>query len=226
MNVAMFPVGAFQTNCVIAWGASCKAVLFDPGDDAHTIAAFLDAHGLDVAAYVLTHGHVDHVSALAALHGERPAPLAIHAADRDWAFTPENAMPPFYAAPAAPDAIERKLFDGGEWTDGDLAYRVIETPGHTPGSVCLHFPADDVLVAGDTLFAGSVGRTDLPRGDSRTLSLSLLKLADLPETTAVYPGHGPQTSIADELRTNYFLQAAAARAGRQPAETDAPEGAS
>ena len=121
-------------------------------------------------------------------------------------FGDANQMMPFYGPPKRPSRIERELEDGQTWEDGGLAYQVIETPGHTPGGVCFLFPESNVLIVGDTLFAGSVGRTDLPGGNSRVLQESLRRLKQLDDGIAVYPGHGPTTTIGHEKRTNFFMQ--------------------
>jgi len=206
MNIESVPVGPFEANCVIAWDDQSRAVVFDPGDEAERLGRFLDERGLIPVACMLTHGHVDHVSGVAALLSSRPAPVGLHPKDAVWAFEPANRMPPCYEAPARPKKIERSLAHGQKWTDGGLSYTVLETPGHSPGSVCFLFDDEGILVCGDTLFAGSVGRTDLPGGDARALQASLKRLADLPDDTMVYSGHGPVTSIGAEKKVNYFLR--------------------
>jgi hydroxyacylglutathione hydrolase len=206
MNIETIVVGQFQVNCSVVWGPARQAIVIDPGEDAEVILDFLAERNLEVAAYLLTHGHVDHVSAVAALHEARPAPVAIHPADGSWAFGDANQMVPFYGPPARPARIERELEDGQTWEDGGLTYRVIETPGHTPGGVCFHFPESNALIVGDTLFAGSVGRTDLPGGNSRVLQESLRRLQKLDDSITVYPGHGPTTTIGHEKRTNFFMR--------------------
>lgn len=206
MHIECLTVGPFQANCYIAWGSERRALVIDPGADAETILACLDAHRLDVAGYLLTHGHMDHIAALADLSVKRPAPYAIHALDLKWAFSATNQMPPFYPVTRRPAGQLRTLEDGQTWTDGALTCAVIGTPGHSPGSVCFHFPESHVLFSGDTLFQGTVGRTDLPGGDGRLLAQSLRKLAHLPPETRIVPGHGPETRLADELRTNPFMK--------------------
>jgi glyoxylase-like metal-dependent hydrolase (beta-lactamase superfamily II) len=114
-------------------------------------------------------------------------------------------MPPFYVRPEAPDGIERELVEGQEWIDAGFRYQVIHTPGHTPGGVCFLFPEEAWLISGDTLFQGSIGRTDLPGGDMRVLQQSLARLLQLPDSLRVFPGHGPPTTIGVERRTNPFL---------------------
>ena len=206
MNIECLTVGPLQANCYIAWGPERHALVIDPGADAQTIQACLDTHGLDVACYLLTHGHYDHIGALAEVSEKRPAPYALHALDLKWAFGVLNQSPPYYSAPRRPVGPSRALADGQTRTDGGLAYAVIATPGHSPGSVCFHFPETHVLFSGDMLFQGTVGRTDLPLGDERLLTQSLRKLAQLPPETRIFPGHGPETRLAEEFRINPFLK--------------------
>ncbi len=206
MNIKGLTVGDFETNCFILWGSKNEAIVIDPGSDADQIKAFLKKNRLSVCSYMLTHGHVDHISALADLHKAMPAPVGIHGSDLKWAFNAGNQMLPFYDTPVSPPKIERVFKDGEKFTDGDLDYSVIFTPGHTEGSVCFLFHKENVLFSGDTLFAGSVGRTDLPGGSSRTLTQSLKKIAGLDENTVIYPGHGPQTNLKHEKKHNFFMQ--------------------
>ena len=205
MKIKSIPVGEYQVNCFILPGEDRRALIIDPGKDAPDILKLLKDEDLEVAAYLLTHGHMDHVSAVADIYDAMPAPIAIHPADATWAFLETNQHPPFYGPPRPPAVIERELTDGSRWEESGLAYEIIATPGHTPGGVCIYFPAEQALFTGDTLFAGSVGRTDLPGGDSRILQESLKKLAALPPETKVFPGHGPATSIGHEKQTNFFL---------------------
>jgi hydroxyacylglutathione hydrolase len=207
MNIETLIVGAFEVSCYVVWSNSKDAIIIDPGADADAIRHFLAEKKLRVAAYLLTHGHVDHISALADMFDSSPAPIALHAADLKWAFEEVNEMPPFYGVPRRPAEIARTPDDGMEYSDAGLTYKVISTPGHSPGSVCYYFESEDVLFTGDTLFAGSVGRTDLPGGNTRALSASLRKLADrFPDKTVIYPGHGPSSNLGSEKQTNYFMQ--------------------
>jgi hydroxyacylglutathione hydrolase len=207
MNVQILTLGPVGTNCFIVWNRDGgNALVIDPSSEATVILDFLDRHRLRVTAYLLTHGHVDHLSALSEAHRARPAPVAMHPEDQRWAFLPINQLPPFYPPPPPPPPIERALAEGQTWTDGDWSYRVLHTPGHTPGGVAFYFEDQRALFGGDTLFRGSVGRVDLPGGDARRMTQSLRRLATLPDDTVVYPGHGETTTIGEEKRTNYFLQ--------------------
>ncbi len=205
MRIQSIPVGEFQVNCYLLSNDEGDALIIDPGADAETIQDVLAEHGLRVRAYLITHGHMDHISALADLHDHAPAPVAMHPDDLAWAFSPDNHMRPFYEPPSRPKEIVRMLNDGQEWTDAGMKYRIIATPGHSPGSVCYYFPEEAILFSGDTLFAGSVGRTDLRGGNERRLKESLARLTNLPDATRVYPGHGPATTIGREKRSNPFL---------------------
>lgn len=206
MEIHTIVVGEFEVNCFILHSHGSEAIVIDPGSDAGKIKATLQKHKLTPVVYLLTHGHVDHVSAVADLYAAFPATVGIHKTDANWAFSSENALPPFYPPPVRPHEIARLLDDQQEWTEAGLTYSVLTTPGHTPGSVCFYFKNESVLFTGDTLFAGSVGRTDLPGGNPRALAKSLTILNKLPDNTVVYTGHGPSTDIGKEKATNYFMQ--------------------
>ncbi|MCX7591830.1 MAG: MBL fold metallo-hydrolase [Kiritimatiellae bacterium] len=206
MQINTVIVGAFEVNCYILFNDTGRALVIDPGADADRILEVLRSNDLTVVAYLLTHGHIDHISAVAELVESLPAPVAMHQADMAWAFDAANQMPPFYFGPKIPGGPKRLLRDGEQWNEAGLSYTVLATPGHTPGSVCFLFSEQNLLFSGDTLFAGSVGRTDLPGGEPRCLMTSLKRLSALPAATVVYPGHGPTTTIGQEVRTNYFMR--------------------
>jgi len=207
MNITPITTGAYEEICYLVWDAEKQAIVFDPGHDAELILQTLEENGLSVAAYVCTHGHADHINALAALHQKHPAPILMHTADWSWAFSPVNQIPPHYPVPLCPEPkVFLPLESSSDWNFSDLRFQCMETPGHTPGSCCLLFPTSGILVAGDTLFKGSCGRTDLPNGDARLMKASLNQLKQLPGETRVYPGHGPDTTIAIEKATNFFMQ--------------------
>lgn len=211
MKTEILSVGPLEVNCAIVQNETGQALIIDPGADATEIQAVLQKHALTVAAYLLTHGHVDHLSALAELHSVRPAPVYIHAADFTWAFGPRNQIPPWYSVPEKPDAEFIHPENLAVLSLAGLDIRVLETPGHTPGSVCYYFEKESMIFTGDTLFKGSCGRTDLPGGDGRVLAQSLKKLAALPDDVAVCPGHNDSTTIGHEKRSNFFMQQAASK---------------
>lgn len=197
-------VGTFEVNCsIIAVGR--RAWIVDPGAEAERIAALLEKKSLEPAGILLTHAHFDHVGAVPALQKAYPGiPVFLGAADLKVIDHPMNQMPPDYPAIARPQNLT--ACDGSSSIDGLDGLAILETPGHTPGGVCYYFAEDGLLLSGDTLFAGSVGRTDFPGGDMATLMRSLGQLKKLPKETVVIPGHGPFTTIERELAGNPFLQ--------------------
>lgn len=209
MHIETIPVGPYEVNCYVVSAGGAAAVI-DPGAEAGTILEYLRGQRLTPAAYLLTHGHQDHVSALPELVAAQPAPVLMHAADQRWAFTPRNIIPPFYVTPGTAPATLRAVTDGEELLIAGMKFRVVFTPGHTPGGVCFYAADDHALFCGDTLFQGSVGRTDLPGGDGRVLAQSLKRLQPLPPETRVFPGHGAATTIGAELRNNLFFRTPAA----------------
>ena len=205
MNFQVLPIGPYEANCSILWEDPAQAWVVDPGADGGAILGFLEKKGLGVGAVVLTHGHFDHVSAVNEVLAKYAVPVHLHAEDAAWAFSPLNAMPP-YRPTRRPATLETEKRDGELLSCGGLTARLIHTPGHTPGGWCLHFEGEKLLVAGDTLFAGSVWRTDLPGGSWDQLEASLRRLAALPDDTRVICGHGPMTTICVEKRSNPYFQ--------------------
>ena len=206
MNYEIIPTGPFGANCVILWEQPNQAWLADPGGDPEIIFDFMSRRGLQPACVLLTHGHCDHIAALDAILEAYPVPTFLADADARWAFTPFNAIPGAYPAP--PSRPEKISAPAESLSIGGIEARVLQTPGHTPGGVCVWFPRNNLLLTGDTLFAGSIGRTDLPGGDTDTLMNSLRKLAALPDDIVVIPGHGPTTTIGDEKISNPYLDEA------------------
>lgn len=209
MEIARFTVGAYRENC---WLVSCgdgKAVLVDPGAEAETLLGAVRAKGLELEAVLLTHGHCDHVSAVPDI--VRAAPVPVHAGpvDADWAFTEKNDMEPYPPLREKPATVVADAVEGAVFSVGETAFRVLATPGHSPGGVCyLVEPEGEapVLFSGDTLFCRSIGRTDFEGGDDCAMAASLLRLASLPPETRVLPGHGPSTTIAAERASNPWLR--------------------
>ncbi|WP_219467356.1 MBL fold metallo-hydrolase [Nonomuraea rhizosphaerae] len=221
MLIAGFPAGAFQTNCyVVAPAAGEECVIVDPGQDAvEGVDELLREHRLKPVAVLLTHGHLDHVWSVAPVCGARDVPAWIHPDDRHLLSDPAAGWSPSSATMfggitfTEPDEV-RELTDGAVLPLAGLELVVDHTPGHTRGSVSFRLPGDEVMFSGDLLFAGSIGRTDLPGGDYPTILRSLAaKCLPLPDGTVVLPGHGPQTTIGRERATNPYLEEAAPLAG-------------
>jgi glyoxylase-like metal-dependent hydrolase (beta-lactamase superfamily II) len=210
IRISTQPVGAYETNCHIVWREGAKeCVLIDPGSDADELLDLLEERGLVPAAHLLTHGHADHVSALAELATRYPAPAYLAKEDARWVFTPLNKFPG-YPMPSAPPPSSPLLAPPAEGTVlslAGMAFDCLRTPGHTPGGVVWRLKEAEALFTGDTLFAGSAGRTDLPGGDWETLLESLGRLAWLEGDAAVHPGHGPSTTLSEERAHNPFLRA-------------------
>ncbi|MGI5869787.1 MAG: MBL fold metallo-hydrolase [Kiritimatiellia bacterium] len=205
MNVHVIETGAFAANCHLIWADPGQTLVVDPGADAEMIERALAARGLTPCGYLLTHGHLDHISAIATLAGRLPAPIHLSAEDAAWAFSPINAIPPYAPVLAPPPGLDTDLHDGRVIDAGPLRARVVRTPGHTPGCVCFAFDDEKTLVSGDTLFRGSIGRTDLPGGSIARIRESLAKLMRFDDDVNVLPGHGPATSIGAERRSNPFI---------------------
>ena len=207
MERRIMPLGAIGANCVILWEDSAAAWIVDPGAVPEAVNAFLDKKGLTPALVLLTHGHYDHIGALDGLLARFPdLPVHVGPGDVPMIGHPQNAWPPDYEAVKKPASLVADLVDGATLAAGGLTMRVIATPGHTPGGACFLFADQKLLLTGDTLFAGSCGRTDFPGGDSRQLNASLRRLAALDPELTVVPGHGEPTTIAREVATNPFLQ--------------------
>lgn len=211
MIVETFPVGPFQCNCTILGDQQTgEAIVVDPGDQLDFILERLKMHGLTkVTAIVHTHAHLDHIGATADLQHAVGAPVGLHEGDRFlWEAVEMQAMMLRLRKPNTCD-FDLKLEDGLTLKFADVEGEVIHTPGHTPGSVSFHFPVlDKLLISGDTLFQGSIGRTDLPGGDFEQIIGSIRdRLLTLDDDTRVIPGHGPITTIGMEKQYNPFLRA-------------------
>jgi len=204
----ILPVGPLQCNCsIIGDEGSREAMVIDPGDDIEDIARILQKHNLKVKQIVITHAHIDHVGGAMKLRALTGAPILLNQNDYDLL-----RMLDVQAAWIGMDSPGEVKIDAGLAHDesvkaGNLTANILHTPGHTEGSVCLYFPVEKLLIAGDTLFAGSIGRTDLPGGSFEKIIRSLhQKVLALPDDTVVIPGHGPRTTIGDEREGNPFLR--------------------
>ncbi len=204
MRIEKIVVGQLDVNCYIVAGeSSSDAMVIDPGDEFDRIAGLLDGKGWRPAYIAFTHAHYDHVCAAGELKARYGSSIVMHEDERDtYRMTKELCMSWGFSEEDFPPA-DMLVKDGGEIALADLLFRVIHTPGHTPGGICLY--GGGVLFTGDTLFRGSVGRTDLRGGNTGLLAASLKKIASLPPETRVFSGHGDETTIAEELKDNPFL---------------------
>lgn len=204
----IIPVGPLQCNCSIVGDEQTReAMVIDPGDDIAEILAIIQKHNLQVKQIVITHAHIDHVGGAMKLRQATGAPILLN--QNDYALLKMLDVQAAWLGMTNPGAVEidHSLGDLDKVQAGSHVAQVMHTPGHTEGSICLYFSAEQKLIAGDTLFAGSIGRTDLPGGSFDKIIASLKgKLLSLPDETIVIPGHGAITTIGDERESNPFLR--------------------
>jgi hydroxyacylglutathione hydrolase len=204
----ILPVGLLQCNCSIFGDEqSREALVIDPGDNIDDILAILARHSLRVKTIVITHAHIDHIGGAAKLKAATGAPVVMNALDQELYDHLDVQASWLGMEPPTRTAIDAAASDGDALTLGPAEFRVLHTPGHTQGSISLWIPTENKLIAGDTLFRDSIGRTDLPGGNPRQILRSIEgQLLRLPEETVVVPGHGPNTTIGREKERNPFLQ--------------------
>lgn len=203
-----FPVGPLACNCtVLGDDASARAIVIDPGAEVNAIVRCLAEHEWTLEAILVTHAHIDHVGGAAELKRRTGAPVWLN--PRDFELYGTLAAQAAWLGVSVPERtpIDFQLSSSTRISLGGESLEILETPGHTQGSISLFLPSEGKLFAGDTLFAGSIGRTDLPGGDTALLQRTLHDvILGLPDSTIVIPGHGPQTTIARERRSNPFLR--------------------
>ena len=203
----ILPVGPLQCNCsIIGDDSTREAMVIDPGDDIEDVLAILAKRNLQVKQIVITHAHIDHVGGAMKLRAATRAPILLNQNDYD--LLKMLDVQATWIGVEAPGKVEidQSLGQSDTVKTGTLTANVLHTPGHTEGSICLYFPVEKKLVAGDTLFAGSIGRTDLPGGSYRKIIASLHEtVLALPDDTVVVPGHGGLTTIGEERESNPFL---------------------
>jgi glyoxylase-like metal-dependent hydrolase (beta-lactamase superfamily II) len=204
----VLPVGALGCNCsILGDPITREAIVVDPGDDIGEIVAILDRHPPPVKTIAITHAHIDHIGGAHKLRALTGAPVYMNQSD---AFLADNLnVQAAWLGVETPEnpGIDTLACEGDVLRAGSIEAHVLHTPGHTPGSISLYLPAGQRVIAGDTLFKGSIGRTDLPGGDFNRIAASIRgKLYTLPEATIVYPGHGETTDIATEKRSNPFVR--------------------
>ena len=192
MEIFTMPLGAYQTNCYLVWGAGDTCVVIDPGYQPQDVLAQAANLGKTVGAILLTHGHFDHVGGVKEIAEKTGCP--VYVSEEELTLDPRmTAGPLFYTHTY-----------GQTFTLGDLFFQILPTPGHTPGSVCLI--CGDTMFSGDTLFVGSIGRTDFPGSNPKQMWQSLSLLEGLDKDYTVLPGHGEATTLFEEKRSNPFLQ--------------------
>src|SRR5215831_10751020 len=203
----IIPVGPLQCNCsIIGDESSREAMVIDPGDNIEDVLALVRKHSLQVKQIVITHAHIDHIGGAMKLRAVTGAPILLN--QNDYALLKILDVQAAWIGVPTPEKIEidRSVTTGETVSAGSHAAQILHTPGHTEGSVCLYFAPEKKLIAGDTLFAGSIGRTDLPGGSFKKIMQSLLgPVLALPDETIVVPGHGPLTTIGEERESNPFL---------------------
>ncbi|MCX7898277.1 MAG: MBL fold metallo-hydrolase [Rhodocyclaceae bacterium] len=208
MRYLTIPVTAFAQNATLLWDETLRAAIVDPGGDLEEILAAAREEGVTIEKILLTHGHVDHAGAAAELRQITGAPIeGPHCEDAFWlAMLPEQARMFGFAGKVQSVTPDRWLADGDLVTVGTTTLEVIHTPGHTPGHVCFFHRPSRLALVGDVLFAGSIGRTDFPRGDHAELIRSIrAKLFPLGDEVRFIPGHGPESTFGDERENNPFV---------------------
>jgi glyoxylase-like metal-dependent hydrolase (beta-lactamase superfamily II) len=209
MKIDRLILGDFQTNCYVVRRdeAATDCLIVDAGLDSAALLAFLAEHNLNPTAVVLTHGHIDHIAGLSALRQRYPGvKVYVHALDAGLLADPQANLSLLAGGSFAADPADVLLQDGDTVQEAGMTLKVLHTPGHTPGGICLYAESEGLVFSGDTLFAEGVGRTDFPGGDGGQLLESVrTKLFTLPDATAVYPGHAMRTTVAHEKAHNPFL---------------------
>ena len=210
VKIDQLALGSYQTNCYIlrADEVASDCLIIDTGLEADGLIEFLQDHKLNPVAAIFTHGHSDHIGGLAALHENQPGiEVCIHKLDADSLTNTEKNLSALAGVSFTTEPADILLEEGGWVEYAGIRLKILHTPGHTPGGICLYSEDENLIFTGDTLFAGSVGRTDFPYADHQQLLNSLReKILPLPDKVVAYPGHGPKTTIGNEKKFNPFLQ--------------------
>jgi glyoxylase-like metal-dependent hydrolase (beta-lactamase superfamily II) len=208
VRISCLTVGAFQENCyLLVDTATSHAVLIDPGEEGLRIVAAVEAASVQLQAIWVTHAHLDHVGGIAEVKRHFDVPIFLHADDLTLYGLADRQAAAYGLPFDTPPLPEREFIEGQALELGTLRFSVLHAPGHAPGHVVIH--GQGVAFCGDCVFAGSIGRTDLPMSDGRRLTRSLERIAELPGRTVLYPGHGPETTLERELVSNPFLNGTA-----------------
>ena len=208
MKISTLTVGAFQENCyLLADPETSTAVLIDPGEEGSRVVAAVRDAGVTLEAIWVTHAHLDHVGGIAEVKRHFDVPVYLHPDDLTLYRLADRQAAAYGLPFDTPPLPDREFAESVELTLGTLRFAVLHAPGHAPGHVVIH--GHGVAFCGDCVFAGSIGRTDLPMSDARALARSLERIAELPGSTVLYPGHGPRTTLERELVDNPFLNGSA-----------------
>ena len=208
MKITRLTVGPFQENCyLVADPDTSSAVLIDPGEEGHRLVDAVRAAGVRLEAIWVTHAHLDHVGGIAEVKRHFDVPIFLHPDDLTLYRLADRQAAAYGLPFDTPPVPDRWFMEGDRLSLGALRFDVLHAPGHAPGHVVIH--GEGVAFCGDCVFAGSIGRTDLPMSDARALARSLERIAELPGQTILHPGHGPQTTIERELADNPFLNGTA-----------------
>ncbi|MFY2152273.1 MBL fold metallo-hydrolase [Mammaliicoccus sciuri] len=206
MQVHSFSLGIVETNCYILEGEN-ELLVIDPGDNGEFLNKQIKQYHKKVSAVLLTHAHFDHIGAVDDVANEFDVKVYVHPEEKSWLTDTEKNGSKKFAMYQLPQVVQHtvpQIMEAGEYEIGEFKFEAIHTPGHSPGS--LSFVFGDFAIVGDTLFKGGIGRTDLYKGDTKTLLNSIEdKLLELDPNTTIFPGHGPETTIADEEMTNPYL---------------------
>ena len=207
LNIRTYPLGPIQTNCYLILNREGECLVIDPGDEGDRIISEIGKSGCKPLAILLTHAHFDHIGAVDRVRNHFNIPVHIHKAEKEWLGNPDlNGSSRYQGLPLVKNGAADQFLQEGELQIGSFQFEVRHTPGHSPGSVSFIFKDAGMAVVGDTLFRGSVGRTDLPGGDTNLLLQSIHdKLLTLDDEFVVYPGHGPSTTPWEEKDVNPFL---------------------
>ena len=209
MQLEQFIFNSFQTRCCVVWDADKRCTITDPGcsseKELEQLTGFIAEKALKPVCILLTHGHFDHILGVSKLAGKYGIPVYMHPEER---FTLENNtyFSTLFGIPVPEEFVSSDVADGDIIEVGAMKFEVISTPGHTRGGVCYYERENKILICGDTIFAGAIGRTDVPGGDYDTLMKSIFeKVMTLDSDVTIFPGHGPESDLATEGMTNPFL---------------------